>query len=401
MSRLVLPLSILLLWLATPTFAGASQAIRAPFGFGIGQQRCDRGLEKQLDATLDFVQAAQGGGGGVQAVLMRHGRVLWSAERGAAIVDPLVPVDRHTLFAFASFGKLMLSAFALDRVESGALDLDAPISKYVGDSVPGSEVVTVRTLLTHTAGYPEVYESPEVGPLFAEEYDPNREWSFATLAPGIHDPVDPAARWAYSNTGYIVLARVLQAITPESLERAYIRFVRRAGVTERDLTMQRSPFALSRFAHGYVGDGSSLSDSFAGAAAIPTDLYGLPFGDGAFAGTATGAARFLDALFVRGRLLRYHSVRQMVEPTPQSLAAGPFGEIQSYGMGTASYNAAGRVWHGHDGTYVGFTAMGATDLRRGVSIAVLTNREPRTRQPAIVLWRALAETYADATRRHP
>jgi CubicO group peptidase (beta-lactamase class C family) len=329
----------------------------------MGHRHCDRGLAKRLDATLDFIQAAQGGGGGVQAVLVRNGRVLWSAERGVAILDPPASVDRHTLFAFGSFGKLMLSAFALDRVESGALDLDAPISKYVGDSVPGSRVVTVRTLLTHTAGYAEVYDSAEVGPFFGDQYDPNREWSFATLLPGIHDPVDPGARWEYSNTGYIVLAHVLDAITPGPLERAYIRFVWRAGLTERELTMQRSPFALSRFAHGYVGTGSSLSDSFAGAAGIPTDLYGLPFGDGAFAGTALGAARFLDALFVRGRLLPFDSVRQMIEPTPQSLAAGPQREMQNYGMGTASYNAAGRVWHGHDGTHVGFTTMGATDLQ--------------------------------------
>jgi hypothetical protein len=70
-------------------------------------------------------------------------------------------------------------------------------------------------------------------------------------------------------------------------------------------------------------------------------------------------------------------------------------------MGTASYNAAGRVWHGYDGGYVGFTAMGATDLRRGVSIAVVTNRELETQQPASVLWRAIAEAHADATRAHP
>jgi D-alanyl-D-alanine carboxypeptidase len=64
-------------------------------------------------------------------------------------------------------------------------------------------------------------------------------------------------------------------------------------------------------------------------------------------------------------------------------------------MGTASYSAAGRVWHGHDGTYGGFTSMGATDLRRGVSIAVVTNRQLVGKQPAIAIWRAVAEAYAD------
>jgi hypothetical protein len=40
--------------------------------------------------------------------------------------------------------------------------------------------------------------------------------------------------------------------------------------------------------------------------------------------------------------------------------------------------------------------MGATDLRRGVSIAVVTNRQLGGQQPAIAIWRAGAEAYADA-----
>jgi len=158
--------------------------------------------------------------------------------------------------------------------------------------------------------------------------------------------------------------------------------------------MRRSSHALRHFAHGYTPVGTGVSDTFAGSAGIPTDLYGLPWGDGAFAGTAVGAARFLDSLFVRRNLLRHPSVRQLVEPTPQSLAAGPEGQMLSYGMGTASYSAAGRVWHGHDGSYVGFTSMGATDLERGVSIAVATNRQLSGQQPAIAIWRAIAEAHA-------
>lgn len=326
---------------------------------------------------------------------MRNGRVLWSAERGNAIDGPDTPVDPSSLFAFASFGKVMLSAYALHLVESGTLDLDTPISKYVGDSVAGSNVVTLRMLLTHTSGYPDVYSAPEVAPLFADQYDPDRAWSFATLAPGIHEPMDPASRWEYSNTGYIVLARVLDAETHAPLARAYRQFVARAGLDEHDVTMRRSRFALRHFAHGYSVSGPNVSDSFAGATGIPTDLYGLPWGDGAFAGTASGAAQFLDAAFGRGRLLRAKSVRRMIEPSPQSLAAGRSGEIQSYGMGTATYEADGHAWVGHDGTYSGFTSMGATDRKRGVSIAVVTNRQLGVQQPAIVLWRALAEAYAN------
>lgn len=345
----------------------------------------DLGL--RLDRALDRVRP-QVGNPGVQAVVIRNGQVLWSATRGKAILDPQAPVRPWTLFCYGSTGKLMLAAYALDRVEAGALDLDRPIAAYVGNSVAGSNRVTTRMLLTHTSGYPDVYESPETAPLFGALYDPDREWSFSLLATGIHQPVNPGARYEYSNTGFIVLAHVLEAITFLPLEIDYLRFMQGAGLTEERVTMRRSNAALLRFAHGYTVEDGVVYDSFEGASGIPTDLYGLPFGDGAFAGTALGAAQLLDALFVRGRLLRPATVSAMIQPTPQALAAG-----ETYGLGTERYRAGGRTWQGHDGVYGGFTAMASTDIPRGVTIAVAANRDQPVELVARVIWRALAEAY--------
>lgn len=60
---------------------------------------------------------------------MRNGRLVWSATRGTAIVDPYTPVNDRTVFCLGSFGKLMLAAYTLRQVEQGRLDLDTPISK--------------------------------------------------------------------------------------------------------------------------------------------------------------------------------------------------------------------------------------------------------------------------------
>lgn len=252
-------------------------------------------------------------------------------------------------------------------------------------------------LLTHTAGYPDVYSAPETGPLFGDQYDPNRRWTFGTLSAGIHDPVSPRAKWEYSNTGYIVLARVLGAITDRPLERAFKAFVRAGGLPrprdERAVTMRRSRRAFRRIAHGYSVRDGVVNDNFEGADRIPTDLYGLPFGDGAFAGTALGAAEFLDALLVRGRLLRSPTLRRMLKRTPQSEAAGT-----SYGMGVEREVVAGRRWRGHLESYAGFSTLGFTDRKRGVSLVVVANRELEGQQlPAQRIWRALARAYTRAT----
>ncbi|MEV4371902.1 hypothetical protein AB0J71_32865 [Nonomuraea sp. NPDC049637] len=90
-----------------------------------------------------------------------------------------------------------------------------------------------------------------------------------------------------------------------------------------------------------------------GATGIPTDhLYGLPSGDGMFAGTALGGARFLNALYMRKELLRPGTVKQMIMPSPQAVALG-----DTYGMATYRATVGGRVWQGHEGGYCGFTGV--------------------------------------------
>ncbi|ALG09349.1 hypothetical protein AOZ06_22730 [Kibdelosporangium phytohabitans] len=353
-------------------------------------------LGKRMDEALERA-ASQFGDAGVQAVAVRDGRVVWSGKRGKAINDPAKRVTDQTMFSYASLSKLILATFVLHQVENGVLDLDKPIAAYVGDEVAGSRVVTVRMLLTHTAGYPDLYGDPATAPLFppGDQYKPDRPYTFEMLNAGIRQPVDPGKKFEYSNTGYIILGHVLAKVAggDAALVRAYRNFLRRAGtpqvpITDDILTMERTQRALSRFSHGYtrLADGT-LEDFFTayGATGIPTDLYGLPFTDGAFSGTATGAALVLDAAFTRGTLLRPETVQMMTKPTPQSGNA-------PYGMGTSPTTAAGRTWQGHAGAYGGFGSMAGTDRSRGLTIAVTSNRLALDKHPASVIWEELAKT---------
>ncbi len=321
-----------------------------------------------------------------------------------ADLETRTPVTDDTVFCLASLGKTLVAAVALSLVEQGRLELDAPISSLLGDEVPGSRVVTPRMLLSHTSGYPDLYDSPEVAALMAPDedepgsgaaFDPDRPFTWAMLVPGIREPVDPGARWEYSNAGYIVLTEMLVRILggADGLKAAWDEIAARSGAPLGDevLTMDRS--TARHLAHGYDQrkDGT-LVDPYAAhvPSGVPTDLFGLPFGDGLFAGTAIGVATFLDGLFVRQTVLAPATLETMTTTSAQAAAAEAHDpDLTTYGLGTFRVSAPVGVWQGHRGTYAGFTTIGACSRDLDSTLVVLTNVSGEE-HAARAVWTALA-----------
>jgi CubicO group peptidase (beta-lactamase class C family) len=372
-------------------------------------RRADADSAARLDATLATACGASTTPG-AQAALIRDGAVVWRGRYGVADVTSRDGVTDETVFCLASLGKTLVAALALRLAEEGRLDLDAPVAAVLEDDLPGFQVVTPRMLLTHTSGYPDLYDTPEVSALMPPEedepgsgtaYDPDRPFTWQMLAPGIREPVEPGAQWEYSNAGYIVLTEMLVRLLggPDALGAAWTALIAPIGseLTDDVLTMDRSRVRLDLLAHGYdqQADGT-LVDAYAARppAGVPTDLFGLPFGDGLFAGTAVGVARFLDSLFVGQVVLDPPTVDLMTTVTPQA-AAVDHPDMRTYGMGTFRMEAGGGVWQGHRGRYGGFATLGASDRSGRSTIAVLTNcmaEDP----PVVPIWRALAETVREA-----
>jgi CubicO group peptidase (beta-lactamase class C family) len=78
------------------------------------------------------------------------------------------PVDPATIYDLASLTKVIgLTTAAMMLVDSGKLDLDAPVQKYVpAFQGPDKERVTIRNLLTHSSGLPawrRLFKEPAIG----------------------------------------------------------------------------------------------------------------------------------------------------------------------------------------------------------------------------------------------
>ena len=217
-------------------------------------------------------------------------------------------------------------------------------------------------LLTHTAGYPEVYASPELTELFGERYDPDRLWSYGLVLDAIDTPRNPTARYRYSNAAYIVLSYILSEASHGPAPPRVCGLPRPGGGVRAD-RRARGDDATDAGGGAQVhtrlpvrDQGRVATGRVRGRAVDPDRSLWGPVGRRAFAGTALGAAQFLDGLLVRENLLEEATLTQMLQPTEQSVRGG-----EPYGLGTYTVRAAGSQWQGHDGSYAGYTSMGFTD----------------------------------------
>jgi D-alanyl-D-alanine carboxypeptidase len=145
--------------------------------------------------------------------------------------------------------------FVAARLLQHDIDLDRPISAYLsGLALP--EGVTVQRLLNHTGGVPSYTDLPHYLPATCRS--PGEPWSSdEVIRRCCSGPLDfpPGEKWHYSNTGYMLLARLVETIThvslrtaiadgiaaPLGLDRTYVAETVDKGIVTPGYTRQLSP----------------------------------------------------------------------------------------------------------------------------------------------------------------
>lgn len=94
---------------------------------------------------------------GVQAVVVKNGRIVLSVASGTADIQNSVAVTKQTVFPIYSCTKAFTGVAIMQLVEEGKLDLSAPISRYLDDLPEPWRPITVKQLLTHVSGLPNIF----------------------------------------------------------------------------------------------------------------------------------------------------------------------------------------------------------------------------------------------------
>ena len=123
----------------------------ASLRMGVGCGEAPAAPDARLDAIVSEAMRAQQIPA-VTVAIMRADELVYSRAFGIADLENSVPATPETLIRTASIAKSISAVAAMTLVESGRLDLDAPVQRYCAPYPPKQWPITTRELLAHTSG---------------------------------------------------------------------------------------------------------------------------------------------------------------------------------------------------------------------------------------------------------
>jgi D-alanyl-D-alanine carboxypeptidase len=289
------------------------------------------------------------------------------------------PVPRDEYVRIGSTTKTFVATVVLQLVGEGRLSLDDTVDRWLPGLVRGhgndGRRIAVRQLLQHTSGLPD-YVGDVVPDLSAAGYRRNR-WTTYTSGQRVafalrHRPsFAPGTGWTYSNTNYVLLGMVVQAVTGRSWEREVrARIVRPLRLTHT-LAPGDRPYLPGPHARDYqqFEPGGPMTD---------TTLAYLPFdgdADGALISTAADTNRFFRAL-LGGELLAPAQLAEMRRTVRIPPGHGdPPGARDGLGLDWTPLSCGGGYW-GHSGDGFGYLAWPATTPDGRTALTVSLHSRP-------------------------
>jgi CubicO group peptidase (beta-lactamase class C family) len=347
----------------------------------------------QVDAIFSSLKSSTAPGAAV--LVVRDGRPVFRRGYGVTDLRTLRPIDAKINFRLASFTKQFTAACIMLLAHDGKLHYDDHLTDFFPEFPAYGKAITVRNLLNHTSGL------EDYGELLMKQYpDTPPEKVPQILDAGVLKLLEqqtsgkfaPGSKWEYSNSGYAVLAMIVEKVSGKSFgeflhERIFVPLK-----MKNTLAYEKGKNEVPHRAYGHSRiqndngqnenvrnqNGQNEKDGWRETDQSPTSAV---LGDG-------GIYSSLDDLAKWDRALREHTLLSEAEMQPaltpvqptDGPAKFPDGPVVSYGFGwfLDPYQDHQNQVHkrmSHDGDTIGF----GTTIQRfpddKLTITVLANRE--------------------------
>jgi len=316
---------------------------------------------------------------GVSLAIVRDGKVIKESAYGLSIVEHVVPVKPETVFLLASITKSFTATAIMMLVEEGKVELDAPISRYLESTPEAWKAITVRHLLTHTAGLKDRFEGL-----------PAADWLLTFTTQRLYEastkqPLDaqPGEKWQYSDQGYFLLGMIIEKVSGQTYRQFLTqRIFQPLGMTATT-TINQSEI-IPNLANGYTLVLGKLRHN------RRTTEYGMVSHFGIVSSTQD-MVKF-DAALATEKLLKRSTLKQMW--TAAQINGAPVtSPLGSYGFGWF----LGEFFGHHIVQHGGSTGTALWRLPDDhLTVIVLTNLEQLAGGDAVGIARSIARMYVPA-----
>jgi CubicO group peptidase (beta-lactamase class C family) len=339
-------------------------------------------IDDPMTARVDtlFAPLSDGKSPGLAVLVRKDGRVVFERGYGVRDLRSMAPIDARTNFRLASCTKQFTAMAIMLLVHDGKLRYDEPLSEVFPEFPEYGRTITIRHLLNHTSGLAD-YEAL----MEQQGQSGSVRWSEQSQ---IHDAevlrlleregrtqFPPGAKWAYSNSGYVLLGLVVAKVSGKSFgeflrERIFAPLKMSATVA-----YERGRNEVANRAYGYSreSDGWKETDQSSTSATL---------GDGGVYSSLEDLAKWDEAL-TQHALLRESEMGAALAPV--KLAGGvqpkwptdadrPEGTPVAYGFGwfLDPFRGHTRMWHYGDTR--GFHTYIERFTADKLTIVVLCNR---------------------------
>ena len=313
--------------------------------------------DQHTDAVGQFVRAEMKKQQipGLALLVSRQGYVIRAEGFGLSNVELKVPTRPESIFQSGSMGKQFTATAVMMLVEAGKVGLEDALTRYFPEAPAPWKDVTVRELLSHTAGFTD----------YPKDFDMRKDYTEAQLlklVEAIPLAYPPGTNWSYSNLGYLTLGILIHKVTGEfygdflqgrifkPLQMSTTRII-----DEADIIPNRSA--------GYRLDSGKLKNQEWVSPAVNTTA------DGSLYFSILDLAKW-DAALYTDRLLKKASLEQM-----WTIAKLLNGQPNSghYGFGWFIETKEGHRVVEHEGQWQGFETQISRYIDDGITVVVLTN----------------------------
>jgi len=327
-------------------------------------------------------------------LVARSGKVIYQRSFGYSNFDTHATLDENSLFELASVSKQFTAVGILLLKDEGRLSLSDTLRKFFPE-LPYSNV-TIRHLLTHTSGLPD-YMHAMMAKWDHKKIAFNSDVIQFLAAERIPADFRPGEKCEYSNTGYQMLASIIEKVSGEPYEVYMMEHVfKPAGLQHtRVYNTRRSGETIPNYAYGYIYVDSLKRDM------LPDSVKALDFvfyldgivGDGTVNST-TGDLLLWDRALKDHKLLNASTQKDMF--TPHHLFDSTIKNYYGYGEFLGANEIGPYITHG--GGWPGYHTVLTRYTSQDLTLIVLSNHQSDVEGVAgalayIVTGRAVVPSY--------